>query len=144
MSSLDPKKMREQELVRLFLEKAPISKTYGMQFNYDDEGRAIFDLPYNPNFDHALGGIHGGVLATMLDNAGWFTVAPHFDCWIATVEFQVRLLEPVKNVHLQAKGKIIRLGKTVSVAEMEIRDPTAKLIATGSGTFAVTSIPFKL
>lgn len=33
------------------------------------------DLPYNPDLDHTLGSIHGGVHTTMLDTAGWFTAA---------------------------------------------------------------------
>ena len=31
------------------------------------------------------------VIATLLDNAGWFTAAVEYDTWIATVELTVRL-----------------------------------------------------
>lgn len=133
-------KKRQDELVRLF-NLAPIQKTFGMLFSYDDHGSAIFRLPYNPHFDHALGGIHGGVMATLLDNAGWFTVASHHETWIVTVEFQTRLLEPVQREVLISRGWFIRKGKSLSIAGMEVKTEAGKLIATGSGTFAVTSIP---
>ena len=79
---------RFKELVRLFNEKAPIARYLGMRLSYTGEGNAVVVLPYNPNLDHALNGIHGGVYATMLDCAGWFTAAAAHEtpCWIATSE----------------------------------------------------------
>ena len=58
----------------------------------------------------------------MLDNAGWFTAAVHYDSWIATVEFETRLLEHVQAEELIATGEIVRLGKRITVT-------------TGSGTY---------
>ncbi|HBF12969.1 MAG TPA: hypothetical protein DDW49_06220 [Deltaproteobacteria bacterium] len=135
-------KKKEEELIKLF-DKAPIKKTFGMTFHYD-QGSAIFELPYNPGLDHALGGTHGGVIATLLDNAGWFTVALYYDTWIATSEFQTRLLEPVTKETLISRGWIIRQGKTLSVAGMEVKTSSGKLIATGTGSFVVTSVPYNI
>jgi len=134
---------RRRAFVELF-QSAPIIKTFGMSLRYDAHERAIVELPYNPSFDHALGSIHGGVIAMMLDTAGWFTVAPYYDSWIATVEFQVRLLEPASRQALRATGKLIRIGKRLAVAEMEVHSADERLIARGSGTFSLTSVPIKL
>ncbi|MDO8519179.1 MAG: hypothetical protein Q7T11_03335 [Deltaproteobacteria bacterium] len=49
---------------------APIKKTTQMSIRYTEDGRAVFDLPHNPNLDHALNDVHGGIIALMLDNAG--------------------------------------------------------------------------
>lgn len=130
---------RQGRLKRLF-DTAPIKHSLGMDLDYDAEGRAVFTLPYNPGFDHALGGVHGGVLATLLDNAGWFTIAPHYDCWISTVEFQTRLLEPVRAEALVATGRVVQLGRRLSTATMEVR-AGARLVAIGSGVYTVSSIP---
>jgi len=131
-----------EKLIALF-NSAPIIQSFGMKLSYDEAGRALVRLPFNPNFDHAFHQIHGGVMATMLDTAGWFTAAPHFDNWIATVEFQTRLLEPVEKVDLVAAGRIVRLGKRIAVCEMEVRTAAEKLIALGAGTFTATSVPAK-
>ncbi|HKZ51822.1 MAG TPA: PaaI family thioesterase [Candidatus Acidoferrales bacterium] len=66
---------RRDELLHLFNHTAPIARTFGMKLSYTDEGNAVIELPYNPALDHALGGIHGGIYATLLDSAGWFTAA---------------------------------------------------------------------
>lgn len=133
------RKKRQEELLALF-KGAPIKRTLGMEFHYNEEGAAVFDMPYNPSFDHALGGIHGGVIATLLDNAGWFTVAQFYDAWIATAELQVRLLKPVAKADIYSRGRILNLGKKIAMAEMEVRTKDELLIAVGSGTFAVTSV----
>ncbi len=134
------RKKRQEELMALF-HRAPMKHSLGMEFHYDEEGSAIFNMPYNPHFDHALGGIHGGVIATLLDNAGWFTVAQFYDAWIATAELQVRLLKPVAKTDIYSKGRVLNLGKRIAMAEMEVRTKDELLIAVGSGTFAVTSMP---
>ena len=134
---------RRKTFVELF-RSAPIIKTFGMSLRYDDNEQAIVELPYNPALDHALGDTHGGVIGIMLDTAGWFTVAPYYGSWIATVEFHVRLLEPTTGQALQATGKLIRIGKRLAVAEMEVRSSDERLIARGSGTFSLTSVPIRL
>jgi uncharacterized protein (TIGR00369 family) len=112
-----------------------------MDLSYDEEGRAVFNMPYNPKLDHFLGGIHGAVIATLLDNAGWFTAAARYDHWVATVEFQARLLEAAARVDLWSRGRLIKVGKRFAVGEMEVRTSNDLLVAVGSGTFAVTSAP---
>ena len=132
-------KQRQHELIKLF-NSAPIKQTTGMNLSYDENGSAIFEMPYNPSLNNGLGIIHGGVISILLDNAGWFTVAPHFDKWVATAELQARLLEPVEKIDLYSKGFILRAGKRIVMAQMEVRTKDEKLIAVGSGTFVVTSV----
>jgi len=118
--------------------RAPIRQTFGVVLSYDAQQRAVFDLPHNPALEHALHDTHGGILATLLDNAGWFTAAVPYDTWIATVEMQMRLLEPALREDLRATGRLVRAGKQLAVAEMEVRAASGRLVATGAGTFMVT------
>lgn len=133
---------RQEMMLRLFA-RAPIKQAFGMELSYDGEGRALFDMPYNPALDHFLGGIHGGIIATLLDNAGWFTAATCYDTWVATVELQVRLLVAVEQVGLHAAGSLLKVGKRFAVGEMQVRTADGRLVAVGSGTFAVTSAPLE-
>jgi len=88
--------------------------------------------------------VHGGVFATLLDNAGWATAAPHYDTWIATVELHVRLLEHVQAEDLVAVGRLIKRGRRLAVCDMEVRTAAGRLVAVGSGSFAPTSAPLTL
>lgn len=123
---------------RLFNE-APIARFFGMRLSYARDGSAVFDLPYNPGLDHALGGIHGGVYATMLDNAAWFTAAPSHGefCWVATSELTVHLLEPAARTPLRSVGRLLKRGKRQDVAEARLYDGKGRLVGHGVGTFIV-------
>lgn len=132
---------RIEELLRMFNENAPIARYFGMKLSYTDEGNAIIDLPYNPNLDHALDGIHGGMYATLLDSAGWFTAAAAHDVsrWIATSEMSVHFLLPAKHTSLRAVGRLLKHGKRQDVVEMYLYDGQARWIGHGVGTFVVLS-----
>ncbi|HEU5322522.1 MAG TPA: PaaI family thioesterase [Methylomirabilota bacterium] len=135
--------MNEAHLERLkaVFDRAPVKRTYGMELSFNDRAQAVFDMPYRPDFDHALGGIHGGVFATLMDYAGWFTAATRYKVWLATIDLQIQLLEGVEKAHLRATGELVRAGQRVAVARMEVRTDADKLVAIGTGTFAVTAVP---
>ena len=132
---------RQAKLLELY-EGSPIKHTMGIQLAYDEHG-AIVDFPHDHRFENAMGGTHGGVLATLLDKAGWFTVAVAYDTWIATVDLHVQLLAPSKGEPLRATGRLVRAGKKLAMASMEVHEVGGRAIAIGSGTFSVTSVPFR-
>jgi len=128
-------------LMKLFNEEAPIARAFGMKLSFTEDKRAIIDLPYNPNLDRARGGIHGGVYATLLDNAGWFTAAVFRDDprFLVTSELTIHFLEAAKGVGIRAVGKLIKHGKRQDVVEAHLFDENGKLIGHAVGTFVVPS-----
>ncbi|MEW6530606.1 MAG: PaaI family thioesterase [Thermodesulfobacteriota bacterium] len=130
---------RKQELQKRFA-TAPLRKTFGMKLEYDPEGNPVFHLPYNPSLSNSVGGVHGGIIGTLVDMAGWWAAAPFYDHWIATAEYQVRLLQPAHETDLYATGKLLRAGSKIAMCEVEVRAPDGTLVAVGSGTFATTSV----
>ncbi len=130
---------RMEELARLFNEEAPIARYFGMQLWFDEEGRAVVELPHNPHLDHLLGGIHGGIYATLLDIAAWFTAAAVGDLasWIATSELTIHFLRPAQRTTLWAVGQVIKVGKRQIVAEAHLRDKDDRLVGHAVGTFVV-------
>ena len=130
---------RVAELLHMFNEVAPIARSYGMTLSFTDEGQAVVDLPYNANLDHALGGVHGGVFATLLDTAGWFTAAAAHDisCWLATSELSIHFLAPVERTSLRAVGHVIKQGRRQDIAEMHLYDGEGRLVGHATGTFII-------
>ena len=130
---------RIKEFVRIFNHKAPIARLFGMKLSYTEDGSAVIDLPYNSDLDHNQGGVHGGVYATLLDCAGWFTAAAAHEpsCWLATSEITVRYLEPVSGLSLRAVGRMIKRGKRQDVVEMHLYDEKGSLVGHATGTFIV-------
>ena len=130
---------RARTLVEFFA-LAPMKQTFGMTLRYDENGDALFDMPYKEALCHAMKDTHGGAIATLIDNAGWFTAATRYDHWISTAEMTVRLYEPAHREDLHAVGHIVRVGKRMCSTTMEVRTPSGRLVATGAGTFVVSSI----
>jgi len=129
-------KERKENLLALFNENARIAKTFGMRLSYDESGRAHIYLPYNPALNHAGNGIHGGVIATMLDTAGWFTCAlVNGSMLVLTAELSVHLFRFAANTSLVARGELLKAGKRQHVAEMRCWDEDNRLIAHAIGTF---------
>ncbi|HUU61257.1 MAG TPA: PaaI family thioesterase [Acidimicrobiia bacterium] len=113
----------------------------GATIRFDESLHPRVTLPHTANLEHALGDIHGGVLATLVDAAAWCAAAVHYESWITTVELQVRLLEPAHSEDLVATGEVVRIGNRIAVASAEVRTAAGRLVATGGATFSVTSLP---
>ena len=127
-----------------FFAHAPMKKTFGMELSFDEAGDATFRMPNNPAMHHSFRDTHGGVIATLLDNAGWFTAATRYDHWVNTSELTVRLHEPAQQESLVAVGRVVRAGRRLCVAEMTVTSESGRLVATGSGCFVVSSRPIRL
>ncbi len=130
---------RAQELLKMFNESVTIARYFGMQLSFNDAGNAVIDLPYNPQLNHARGGIHGGVYATLLDSAGALTAAVHRDSsgWLATSELSIHFLLPAERTALRATGTIIKHGRRQDIVEMELHDAKGRLVGHATGTFVV-------
>ena len=130
---------KEEKLIELF-SKAPMKKTFNMELSYKDN-EAHFHMKFDKKFDHTMAGTHGGVVATILDNVGWFAAALNYDTWIATSNISVNYLKQSVNSDLFAVGKTVKSGKNIAYTYMEVKDDKAELIAYASGSFAVSKKP---
>lgn len=128
---------KEEKLIELF-SKAPMKKTFNMELSYKNK-EAHFHMKFDEKFDHAMDGTHGGVVATILDNVGWFAAALNYDTWIATSNINVNYLKQASRSDLHAIGRTVRSGKNVAYTYMEVKDDKQDLIAYATGSFVVSS-----
>jgi uncharacterized protein (TIGR00369 family) len=130
---------RIAELETMFNQTARIARTLGLTLTFDDQRRAVITMPYHPGYDHALGGVHGGIYMTLLDSAAWFTAAAAHNesIWVATSELTVHLLKPVQESALRAVGSLIQAGSRLDIAEARVYDDADLLVAHAVGTFVV-------
>ena len=133
-----------EELVEIY-RMAPISKTTNTDIWFDEEFRAHFKLTFKPNVCHGYGDIHGGIIATLIDNATWFTAAAQFPYkWIATSELHTYLIRPARKRDLYAEGFIISKGKKLVITRGEVKTKNGDLIAYGSATIFISNLTFSI
>ena len=125
-----------------FWQRMRLHDHIGLEFVAADlaAGTAVLRLPYRPehtNMPEAAGaGIHGGMIATLIDAAASFALVVHtgnFD--IATVNMRVDYLSWTGHATLLGHGRVVKAGRTVAVVDCEVRGENEKLCAVGRVTF---------
>ena len=85
------------------------------------------------------GHVHGGVLATLIDTATFWSVFMRIpeDAGLVNVDLKLNYLKPVEKGLLRAEGFAIRSGKSISYAESKVRDIDGALVAHGTSTLMI-------
>jgi uncharacterized protein (TIGR00369 family) len=94
-------------------------------------GEVEITLPYRDDLTQQKGFIHGGILGMIADTAcGYaaFSLMPAGGS-LVTVEYKMNILTPAR-ASLVAQGKVIRPGRTLTVARAEVYAEDGKHVAT--------------
>ena len=85
-------------------------------------GEATLELPATGPVTQQNGYVHGGAVSAIADTAGGiaaFTMMP-VGANPLTVEYKINLMAPAKGVLLIARGRVIRSGRTLVVAGIDV------------------------
>jgi len=107
-------------------------------------GSCEIHLPYREDLSQQHGFFHGGVLSTIADSAAGYAGATLMaaDTSVLTIEFKTNFLAPARGELLIARGRVIKPGRTVTVAETHtfaVADGTEKLCAILTATMMVVT-----
>ena len=86
-----------------------------------DAGAVEISLPWRDDLTQQKGFVHGGILGMIADTAcGYaaFSLMPAGGS-LVTVEYKMNILKPARGT-LRAEGKVIRSGRTLTVARAEV------------------------
>ena len=92
-------------------------------------GEVEIALPVSPHLCQQHGFVHAGAVSTIADSAAGYaalTVMPA-GAGILTAEFKINLLAPATGEELRALGKVVKAGRTLTLA-------TAEVFAVSGGT----------
>jgi uncharacterized protein (TIGR00369 family) len=132
------------ELAHRLRNSAP-GQLFGYELDAIGEGKATMSLRVMDRHKQIHGVVHGGILASLADTAGAMAAYPLLPkgTRLATVEMTINYLEPVDRGPIIAEALVLRLGRTLAVAECEIKDAEGKLAAKSLLTFAIMSVEKK-
>lgn len=91
------------------------------------------DLYFNPD-----GSLHGGLIATIADEAMWFAIEDRFQSsrHSTTTELKVNYLRPATGAaKLFGRTRLLKTGKTLCVGAVELIDDRGKLCAFATVTY---------
>ena len=103
-----------------------------------ENGTVTIRLPYRDEFRRApdAPGYHGGVIAALIDLAGHAAVAVTVGRMVPTIDLRIDFLRAPAGGDLTARGKLLRAGRSIARADVEILDDTNNVVAVGRGTYS--------
>jgi uncharacterized protein (TIGR00369 family) len=120
--------------VRESFVRQALMATLGAELVSVGDGEVRIRMPASPHLSQQHGFAHAGAIASIADSACGYaclTKMPE-DAAVLSVEFKVNLLAPAAGDAFMAHARVVRSGRTISVATAEVHAETGgerKLIA---------------
>ena len=127
------------EAVAMIVNRSPYFSLLSMEIRDLQWGTSLLEVQLGEKHLHPFGFVHGGAIASVMDAAAYWAVFPQVEngMGLTTVEIKVNFLAPAQKGKLIAKGRCIRLGKTLALVDAEIRNNEGGLVAHGTATMMV-------
>ncbi len=91
-----------------------------------------------PQYLNSSGNLHGGITASLADEAAWHAVENRFGYGAkksTTTELKVNYLRPIVGKRVIARAHLVRAGKTLCVSRVDIFDEKKNLSAIAIVTY---------
>ena len=123
------------------LDLSPYQRFLGLRLERSGDGEVVIRLPFREELLRADDSdwLHGGVVSALIDIAGDYAIVTRTGEGVPTIDLRVDWLRPARRGDLLATGRVVKLGRTVSVADVEVHDAAGTLVAVGRGTYATRS-----
>jgi uncharacterized protein (TIGR00369 family) len=124
--------------MELRFDHSPFMRFLGLTLVRAETGVVEVRLPFREEFMRQDGSdwYHGGVISALADIVGDYAVITETGVGVPTIDLRVDYLRPARRGDLVAVGRTVRVGRTVSVANVEIHDATGTLVALGRAVYA--------
>src|SRR5438067_5352570 len=125
--------------VRLSFAEQRVMSTIGASLGTVEPGAVDVILPFREDLTQQDGFLHAGIVAAVADSACGYAAHSLMPATarVLSIEFKLNLLAPAVGERLEAHGRVIRAGRTLTVCRADvvaITDTIEKLVATMTGT----------
>ncbi len=126
------------------MSKAVVSRAWqflGMSDAGQEEGVAVVEMTPNGEMANSAGFVHGGMISALADSAMGRSLRTLKPGVVRSMSFDLKLsfINAAKvGETLRATGRVVHAGRRTAVTECRIEGPGGRLVATASGTFAIT------
>ena len=108
--------------IRTSFAKQGLMRTLGATLHKVTSGQVEILLVPKPEISQQHGFVHAGAVSAIADTAAGYaalTVMP-MDRGVLTTEFKINLLAPARGECIIARGKVVRAGRTLTLAQTEV------------------------
>ena len=125
------------QLARYFNEEVTFSRHIGAKVERVEMGRSIISIDAEEHHLNGAGTLHGGVYASLIDNAMGLSVLALVGVRTATIQMNVHFLGAVGEGRITCESEVLHRTRRTATAEAKVRDEEGNLVALGTGAFRV-------
>jgi len=122
MSGARPRDPTFEARIRTSFAKQGLMSTLGASLLRITPGVVEIAMPAGPSITQQHGFIHAGAVAAIADTAAGYAalslMAPGVG--VLTTEFKINLVAPAAGERVIAKGRVIKAGRTLTLAQAEV------------------------
>lgn len=107
----------------------------------EDRGEVVLTLPFQRTFSRSAkeAQVHGGITAALIDIAGDYAVAVKIGRGVPTINLRIDYLRMATDTALTARATAIKLGRSIGVVDVEVRDDDGRVIAVGRANYSMSA-----
>ena len=130
MKKLNPKHV---EAVIALINQGPFFKLLSIQIKELGRGHSLVEMELSRQHLNPFGGLHGGAYASVIDTAAYWSVYGELEeeAGLTSLDLKVDFLAPAPAGKIWARGRCIKMGRTLCLAEATAFDEKEKWLAHG-------------
>ncbi len=137
MQALNPDHLRS---VINIINECPFFKHMSMKVMEIGSGYSIVSATILKNHMNPFGGLHGGVYASAIDTAAYWSAYCDLpeEKGLVSIDIKVDFIAPIVDGDILVRGYCIKAGKSIHLTEAKMFDSNGKLLAHGTSKLLVT------
>jgi len=122
------------------INQGPYFKHLSMPVKEMGVGYAFVELRVGREHLNPFGGIHGGAYASIIDTAAYWAAYCELEEGVGMISIDLKIdyLAPISAGVITARGKSIKIGKTMCLAEATAMDQDGRWLAHGTSKMMIT------
>jgi uncharacterized protein (TIGR00369 family) len=137
MKKLNPDYIKR---IREIVTTSPYFELLSMELVDVGLGYSSLEIDVTRKHLQPFGMVHGGVFSSIIDAAAFWAVYPGIEDpadGMTTVDLKLNYLAPAASGKLIARGRQIKLGRTLGYAEAQVVNQDEKILAHGTSTVII-------
>jgi uncharacterized protein (TIGR00369 family) len=137
MKKLNPDYIKR---IREIVTTSPYFELLSMELVDVGLGYSSLEIDVTRKHLQPFGMVHGGVFSSIIDAAAFWAVYPGIEdpaAGMTTVDLKLNYLAPAASGKLIARGRQIKLGRTLGYAEAQVVNQDEKILAHGTSTVII-------
>ena len=111
-----------EKRIRTSFAKQGLMRTLGATLGKITSGQVEIVLVPKPEVSQQHGFVHAGAISAIADSAAGYAALSMMpmDRGVLTTEFKINLLAPARGERIVARGKVVKAGRTLTLAQTEV------------------------